>query len=66
MKTFYLWAARYFLVQIIFVTIWIALGTIHDTREVRNFKFFSWSISIVLGIVAMVLYNREKKKLGKG
>jgi hypothetical protein len=61
-KTLYLWALRYFLVQAIFCTTWIVFAPINETREVQNFKLLSLCVTIVLGIVATILYNREKRK----
>jgi hypothetical protein len=62
MKRLFLILAIYFFVQVLFVTVWFALGVADDPESVKNFKFFSWAISIALGILFLVLYSRKKKK----
>lgn len=53
-------SAIFFLLQTVFLTAWYAIGVQTDTEQVKNFKFFSWMVSLITTIVFFVLIAKRK------
>jgi uncharacterized BrkB/YihY/UPF0761 family membrane protein len=62
MKRLYLILSIWSFFQMSLVTFWYAYFQDTDTEQVKNFKFVSWVVSLVLGILFLVLYNRAKNR----